>query len=293
MATTTVPSGEVHVNEIVSPQYRKILYADGVWMPGKTFTNKYEETNTGVIFLNQLDAAARVTPILPNSNFVDETVTTNQKQLTLNNQFSWSRPVKRVTTATQQSGEDLRGKVMTDILLSAKEDHELSFTAAVVNEGTVSADTALITSTNVKDKFLDEKTALKKKKVKVNFAIVSPEVESALWKNVTNGGFFPVSNEKILANGFIGMYYGTPIFAYNDFDNATATYIKFDGATEVVDLTKTEFIMGDFDDIAHGMSFEFARFMTDISFAGEAAQLMALHGYLVPDPDRVTIKKFV
>ena len=286
----TVKINDIHVNESLSKVFRDVLYHETHWIPGATFTEKFQNPGVtgGVVYVNKLNKTA-IAPAVPGGDFSDTEGVTNQVAVHLNNSFLRSEKVRNITM--QQLSEDttLQASTFEKVLLEAQEGWNIAFTAKVAAEGTDIEDYTDITSENVKEKFLALRKSLVDKKVRPTFAIVSTVVYNAMLA-AAGDDFVPTANNEIFRTGLVGRYFGIDIYESTALSEEAAQYRDEAGDLKTVDLTDFEIIMARKDDIVNIVSLEMARIKDSERFNGSLAQVELVAGFKVLDPERVAVK---
>ena len=288
MATKQI--NDIHVAEKLSRTFRDVLYADTIWIPGVTFTEAYAEQGVGKIYVNKLEKTNSA-PKTPGQDFTDTEGETTQVAINLNNSFDKSEKVRRVTMAQLHGDETLQAETFDKVLSANREDWNLAMTAKVADEAEVYSDVDEIDADNLKAKVISMRTKLRKRKIRPNFMIVSPEVYGAML-DFKGKEFTPNSNQEAFDRGIVGSFLGITVIESNNFDENEAKYRDASDNEQTVDLTDKEIIMGRYQDIANVVNLEMARLKDSEFFNGVKAQTELVAGFGVLDPERILLKEY-
>lgn len=279
--------GSLNVDERYSSIVEPNLYYDRIFVPGVTFTDKYEEGPAGAIYVHKLTGSA-AEPGTPGRDFTDEASQDTLIPILLNNNFQKSRKIYGVQSNAVSfavANEQLAG-VMNDI----GEGWGQSSNACLVQEGTASAATTAITKSNAVAALIAARKELSEKKAKANTVLCSPAYYAALLE-AAGDKFTPVLNDNVAATGAIGRYLGFNIIEDNGLSAANAKYYDKAGALKTVAFDKVDFIMYNFEALSIVSNLEAFRLVDSENFVGTKAQGEMNTGYTVTNADAVLVRK--
>lgn len=258
-------------------------------MDGISCSAKFAQPGAGVIYVNKLARNSAKAPKAPGGDFTHRETSTDQKAIYLNNVFQESDKVRNIVISQIAADTDLQQQVMENVILSGKENYQVSMTAKVVAEATKGTAGALATYDAFKTAFIAARKTLRTNKVKPDFIIVSTDVYSQII-SAAGTEFLPNTNEEIQRTGVLGRYRGINLIEGNLLDgNSAAQYLDAAAATKTVDLTKVGFIMGGHEYVSTAVSLEMARVINAIDFNGVLCQLELATGTAVLDAERVYV----
>ena len=282
---------QINVDDVFSRIVEPNLFANNILQAGLTYTTRYNVNDAGRIIIHKLGVNT-VTAGKPGSDL--STIETPDSLLTFFYSNNFQRSEKIYGVQSSAVGINLIDEKFSLVIQEIADGFQRTGMGVLKDGSTDIGDTTPITTTNVKEKFLDMKEALTNNKAKsVNIvAIVSPSVFNAILK--ANGDdFTPAANDERQRTGMVGTYFGVPIIEANNLDNATQSYEDNAGVTQSTDLTDVEIFMYDFNAFAVGFNFDNARLIDSELFFGSLAQAEQNAGYLVTNAERALVKTFV
>lgn len=235
--------GTQHVDERYASIFEPNLYFNSFLVPGATCTNKYQQ-KAGGIYVHKLSGVAPVEPGTPGRDFNHTNSADELIQIVLNNNYQKSRKLYDVQMEAVDA--PLAEENLRTATEEVREGRELSAIAALITEGTASANTTAITADNVKQIILGERAALSKAKGRANVILASPDTYAAI---LTGAGkeFVPTRNERIQMSGQVGEWFGFTIFECNALAyGGSPFYHDFSGTKKTVANSKlggVDFIM--------------------------------------------------
>lgn len=277
--------GTLNVDEKYSGILEPNLYYESVFVPGVTFTDKYEEGAAGGIYVHKLSTTA-VEPGAPGRDFTDEAAKDELIQIVLNNNFQKSKKIYGVQAAAVSF--PIANEHLATATKEVKEGWMQSGNACLVTEGTASSNTGAITS--AKSALIAERTEISKKKGKADVVLCSPDFFGKLLEEVGDK-FTPIMNDKVAATGTIGKYLGFTIIEDNGLAATSAKYINSAGATKTATFTGVDFIMYNHEALSIVNNLEAMRIVDSENFVGSKAQTEMNSGYKVTNPELVRVRK--
>ena len=277
--------GNQNVDEKYSSAIEPNLYSDTVLIPGVTYTEKYQIGPAGQIMVHKLDSGNDVEPGTPGRDFTDEAAKDALIPIVFNNNFQKSRKIYGVQSSAVSFA--MAEEYLADALNMTKQGRQYSGLACMVQEGTVSSDTATTTANNVVEKLTALRQNIKDNKGKANFAMVSTSIYAMLLQKL---GLAQVMDNAIVS-GELMRRFGLTILECNSFDKATAKYYDKTGTLKTVDLTGVEMIVGYNEATSILDNFVMYRLKDSENFAGSKAQVEYNTAFTVNSPKQLIIKK--
>ena len=285
--------GSLNVDEKYSGILEPNLYYDSLFVPGVTYTDKYQTGPAGGIYVHKLSTAA-VTVGTPGRDFTDEASSDTLIQILLNNNYQKSKKIYGVQAAAVNF--DLANEQLSTATKEVKEAWNMSGLGCLVQEGSTSAVKTAITEKAV-SAVLDEAANIKKGAA--NVVLCSPEFYALVLKE--NGkDFTPNANDRIAATGAIGSLYGYTWIRAAGLDEAQAKYYDNTGALKTVDLAKAktasadgsavDFILYNSEALSIVSNLESFRIVDSENFTGSKAQVEMNSGFRVTNADLVRVR---
>lgn len=275
----------LNVDEKYASAIEPNLYADPIFIPGVTFTDKYEEGPAGQIMVHKLQKGNAVVPGTPGRDFTDEDVADDLIAIQLNNNFQKSTKIYGVqeNAVAFNVGEEK----LQQSLEMVREGRQYSGLACLVNEGTVMEDTTATTSETAVANLIAMRKAVKDNHGTVDVALVNTSVYAFLLENL---GLKENSDPAIVSAELIKRF-GMNIIECNSFDEAEAKYYNYAGTLQTVDLTKVEMVVYWHEAFSIIDNFEMYRLKDSENFAGVKAQVEENVGFRVSTAEQVLVKK--
>ena len=277
--------GEQHVDEKYSSAIEPNLYSDTVLIPGVTYSDKYQTGPAGGIFVHKIDSGNEVEPGTPGRDFVDENAKDELIPIVFNNNYQKSRKIYGVQA--QSVGFAMAEEYLADALNMTKDGRQYSGIACMVNEGTASDNTAVVTEDNAVEVLTSLRKAVKDNKGKANFALVSTTIYAILLQKL---GLAQVMDPAVVS-GELMKRFGLTIIECNAFDKSEAKYYDKTSALKIVDLTAVDMIVGNWEATSILDNFAMYRLKDSENFAGSKAQVEYNTAFTVNSPVQVIVKK--
>lgn len=285
--------GSLNVDERYSSILEPNLFLDSIFVPGVTYTDKYQTGPAGGIYVHKLDTSA-VTVGTPGRDFTDEASSDTLIPILLNNNYQKSKKIYGVQAAAVDF--DIANEQLSIATKEVKESWNQSGLACLVQEGTTSTVKTAITS-NAVDAVLDE--AAKIKKGTANVVLCSPEFYALVLKE--NGkDFTPVANDRIAATGAIGTMYGYTWIRAAGLSEASAQYYDSTGTLKTVALAKAatasadgsavDFVLYNSETLSIINNLESMRIVDSENFTGSKAQVEMNTGFKVTTSELARVR---
>lgn len=284
-ANATVATG-------MSPIVEAGLYADAIFIDGVTFTSQYNIGSAGQIQVVKYAGGRGVKPGTPGANFTDRDYTNTVIDINVNNSFKDSVKVPNYFEATIPN--DLKMSKVLEVTMKTGTGRQESALAALVDQGTVSANTDALTVENIKSTVIDMRSDLRKKHAKPNVVIASVDAY-ALMLAVAGKDYLPMYNDNVIRQGKVGMWLGMIWIEADLLDGSTSDYqyLNESGVATTVDTSKVDFIMYDFMAFSLIDRLDALRVKESERFVGSLVQEEIVSGFKVTNEDCVLVKKAI
>lgn len=276
--------GSQHIDRIYSKFFEPNLYFNSWLVPEISYTSKHYSGSGGAIYVHRINSLAPIAPNVPGRDFdLTKLASDSLEQILLNNNFQCSR--KLYDVHINAVGAALAEENLAAATAEVREGREQSALAALISEGTRSANTSAVTADNVKEVILSERQALSEAKGNANVLLVSPSVYTALL-SIAGKEFTPVQNDRIQMDGRVGNWYGFTVFECNGLTSGNdALYYDHENKLVTVSsdtMNKVGFIM--YYSEAFSVVDNLSRYKLQdggVTFNGVAAQVEVNTGFRV------------
>lgn len=282
--------GSLNVDEKYSKILEPNLFYDSVFVPGVTYTDKYETGPAGGIYVHKLSTSA-VEPGTPGRDFTDEATSDSLIQIKINNNYQKSKKIYGVQAAAVDIA--LANEQLSIATKEVKESWNQSALACLVKEGTTNSVTTEITDSIATDAVIDERSAIVKAKGRADVVLCSPDFFAMLLKEAGDK-FTPVHNDKVAATGAIGSYLGMTFIEVPGLAATNAKYYGNTGTTaNTVAFANIAFVMYNHEALSIVNNLEAMRIVDSENFVGSKAQVEMNSGFAVTNSALVRIRKSV
>ena len=288
------------VDTTFSPVLVKNLFKDNTFIPGVTFTDKYNE-RAGQIYARRLGKTAATSKDATTSGGLDLTHTETADSLVLiqkKDAISRSEKCYDLVEKLRMSGKSV--DKIAEVSEEFKEGLQIKWMSYLLAPTVLASDVgvggATRSSNTTADTGLDTLIAsilADRQQIRVNggvadVLIISPEMETLFLSNAYKSGnaFVPETNEEILKTGKIGRLYGMNVFTSNLIGAGTPSVLPVAGNAPANsgDAANCEYIIYDHDAFAIATDIEGLRLVNAIDFMGSYAQVQGITGGGVTNP---------
>ncbi len=298
MANLLYPASTGHtVDDKFSPLVEPNLFAGNIFVPGVTFTDKYQIGPAGQIMVHK-PGIGTVTPTHPGADFSDVIQADAIIPIILDKQFQRSRKMYGVTAASVAYNA---GAVEMELALQeVKAGWNLQAAKSICLTAGITLDDNLLTVTSnstIYDTIVNSRQKLREAKANPNTLIVSPKVYGNLLK-APEFQRSVVTDDAVIRDAFVGRVAGLNVYEYESLSSAIANgeiITDYNGGT--ADITwvaaddELEYIMHDSDAFSIVTSVEAVRLVDEPSrFIGSLAQVQIVSGFKVTNPSSVLLK---
>ena len=292
MANLLYPASNGHnVDDKFSPLEEPNLFAGNVFVPGVTYTDKYQLGSAGQIIVHK-PGISTITPTHPGADFSDAIVQDSLITISLDKQFNRSRKMYQATLASVSY--NAAAAELEAALMEVREAWNLEATKALIGTTSilVSDNTTTATATDGSDiynQIVEDRQKLREAKAKPNVIIVSPATYAKLLKapefqrSVT-------TDDSVIRDAYVGRIAGMNVYEYENLDAAAEDAATIGGITWATG-DELEYVMYDSDAFSIVTSVEAVRAVEEPSrFLGVLAQVQIVSGFKLTNPSRALIK---
>ena len=271
----------------MSPIVEAGLYADEIFIEGRTFTSQYDVDSAGQIQVEKYSPDMEVKAKVPGSNFSDKDYKNTVININCNNAFQYSQKVPAYFEATMPTSVKMNQTLRTTE--NVRIGRQKAGLAALVNGGTESTNTEAITETNFKEEFLKDRKILVDKFAKPNVAITSTEVYNIMLK-LAGTEFTPSTNENVVTTGQVGYWMGI-LWIEAPLLGGSLSFLNESGIEQAVDTANIDYILYDYKAYSIIDKLTMLRVIDSEDFAGSKIQEEIDTGFKVTNADCVLVRK--
>ena len=271
----------------MSPIVEAGLYADEIFIEGKTFTSQYDVDSAGQIQVEKYSPDMEVKAKVPGSNFSDKDYKNTVITINTNNAFQYSQKVPAYFEATMPTSVKMNQTLRTTE--NVRIGRQKAGLAALVNGGTESTNNEAITETNFKEEFLKDRKILVDKFAKPNVAITSTEVYNIMLK-LAGTEFTPSTNENVVTTGQVGYWMGI-LWIEAPLLGGSLSFLNESGLEQSVDTANIDYVLYDYKAYSIIDKLTMLRVIDSEDFAGSKIQEEIDTGFKVTNPDCVLVRK--
>ena len=271
----------------MSPIVEAGLYADEIFIEGKTFTSQYDVDSAGQIQVEKYSPDMEVKAKVPGSNFSDKDYTNTVININCNNAFQYSQKVPAYFEATMPTSVKMNQTLRTTE--NVRIGRQKAGLAALVHGGTASTNNEAITETNFKEEFLKDRKILVDKFAKPNVAITSTEVYNIMLK-LAGTEFTPSTNENVVTTGQVGYWMGI-LWIEAPLLGGSLSFLNESGVEQSVDTANIDYILYDYKAYSIIDKLTMLRVIDSEDFAGSKIQEEIDTGFKVTNADCVLVRK--
>ena len=271
----------------MSPIVEAGLYADEIFIEGKTFTSQYDVDSAGQIQVEKYSPDMEVKAKVPGSNFSDKDYKNTVITINTNNAFQYSQKVPAYFEATMPTSVKMNQTLRTTE--NVRIGRQKAGLAALVHGGTESTNNEAITETNFKEEFLKDRKILVDKFAKPNVAITSTEVYNIMLK-LAGTEFTPSTNENVVTTGQVGYWMGI-LWIEAPLLGGSLSFLNESGVEETVDTANIDYILYDYKAYSIIDKLTMLRVIDSEDFAGSKIQEEIDTGFKVTNADCVLVRK--
>lgn len=251
MANLIIPATTGHyVDDKYSALVEPNLFANNVFQPGLTFTDKYSTGPAGQIFVHK-PGIATVSATAPGADFTETIVQDSLITITLNKQFNRARKIYGAAVA--MVAYSMAAAELETAVQEVKAAWNLEAASAIVDADGIrvaSNVTTLTAATTIYDSIVDARQALRALKAHPDTVIVSPTTYGKLLKADEFQRAVQLDNQ-VVRDAYVGRIAGLNVFEYESLSSAAGNLTNINGTTDDITWDATndalEFIVYDHD----------------------------------------------
>jgi len=283
------------VDDKYSPLVEPNLFANNVFQPGLSFTDKYQLGPAGQIIVHK-PGTGTVSATAPGADFNETVVGDSTITISLNKQFNRARKMYGATVASV--AYDTAAAELETALQEVREAWNLEAASAIVDEDeirVVSDITNEASANDIYDVIVDAKQALRKLKANPDTILVSPDTYGKLLKSDEFQRSVQIDNQ-VVRDAYVGRIAGLNVFEYEDLSDAADNITDANGnASQDITWDSTndtlEFIIYDHDALSIVTSVNVVGIWDGMPrFNGVDASVEIVSGFKLTNPNRAILK---
>lgn len=296
MALLQFPASTGHyVDDRFSPLVEPNLFANNVFQPGISFTDKYQLGAAGQIMVHK-PGTATITATAPGADFTETVVGDSTITISLNKQFNRARKVYGATVATVAYG--IAAAELETALQEVKAAWNLEASKAIMAaEGVhvVSDITNATTASNIYDTIVDARQQIRNKKANPDCILVSPSTYGKLLKADEFQRAVQLDNQ-VIRDAYVGRIAGLKVFEYESLNDTNQNITNANGnASQDITWDSTndelEFIIYDHDALSIVTAVNVVGIFNGMPrFNGIDASVEIVSGFKLTNADRAVMK---
>jgi len=290
MANLLYPASSGHyTDDKYSALLEPNLWYNNIFIPGVTYTDKYQLGPAGQIFVHK-PGVGTITPTVPGADFTDAIVQDSLVTIALNLQFNRSRKIYGATLASV--AYSAAASEMETAIQEIKKAWTLAaYQAMITTVGTINSTniTTVLAASSVYDTIVDDRAKLVATGVTPDTIIVSPAIYGMLLQSdeFQRTG---IVGDNAVSNAIVGKVAGLNVVEYEATDSGAIDAATIGGITWATgDLM--EYVMYDSDAFSIVTSVEAIRLVEEPTrFVGTLAQVQIVSGFKLTNPARCLLK---
>ena len=295
MATLQYPSSTGHyVDDKFSPLVEPNLFANNVFQPGITFTDKYQTGPAGQIFVHK-PGIATITATTPGADFTETVVADSLITISLNKQFNRARKIYGATVASV--AYSMAAAELEAAIQEVRAAWNLEAVSAIVDADGIrvaSNVTTVCAANSVYDEIVDARQALRTLKANPDTVIVSPTTYGYLLKADEFQRAVQLDNQ-VVRDAYVGRIAGLNVYEYESLSSAAGNLTNINGTTADIEWDATndalEFIVYDHDALSIVTSVNVVGIWDGMPrFNGIDAEVEIVSGFKLTNTSRAILK---
>lgn len=296
--------GNSFVDERYSSMVEPLLYADNIFQPGVTYTDKYATTlnneagGVGLVKVHKLKLTSAKVQVSGKNDFNNEDVDDELIDIALNNSFMQS--IKLYGLVANSVGYAMQMEYYDALVNMIRNTWTQAGLACLVNEGTESeAATGTFAKVSLLDDVMQERVKLRHKNGDANVIICSPETFAQMLME-SKTGYTPAFNDsQVTASSIARMMYWQGFLwietsMLEGANNSALEYIQYSGTVntkQTVDASKVKYILYNPQAFSILDNLDVMRIVDTSAFVGSLAQVALNSGFKVTNSDLVVVRK--
>lgn len=296
--------GSSFVDERYSSMVEPLLYADNIFQPGVTYTDKYAEAlnneagGVGLVKVHKLKMTDTDVQVSGKNDFSNEDVDDELIDIALNNSFMKS--IKLYGLVAASVGYAMQMEYYDVLVNKVRNTWTQAGLACLANEGTVSeAATGTFAKVSLLDDVMQERIKLRHIDGDANVIICSPETFAQMLME-SKTGYTPAFNDSQVTSPNIArmMYWQGFLWIETSMlegeNNSALKYVKYSGtanALQTVDASKIKYILYNPQAFSILDNLDVMRIVDTNAFVGSLAQVALNSGFKVTNSSLVVVRK--
>lgn len=296
--------GSSFVDERYSSMVEPLLYAENIFQPGVTYTDKYAEAlnneagGVGLVKVHKLKMTDTDVQVSGKNDFSNEDVDDELIDIALNNSFMKS--IKLYGLVAASVGYAMQMEYYDVLVNKVRNTWTRAGLACLANEGTVSeAATGTFAKVSLLDDVMQERIKLRHIDGDANVIICSPETFAQMLME-SKTGYTPAFNDSQVTSPNIArmMYWQGFLWIETSMlegeNNSALKYVKYSGtanALQTVDASKIKYILYNPQAFSILDNLDVMRIVDTNAFVGSLAQVALNSGFKVTNSSLVVVRK--
>ena len=299
MANLLYPATTGHyVDDKYSPLVEPNLFANNVFQPGKTFTDKYQIGPAGQIMIHK-PGTATVTATAPGADFTETVVGDSLITISLNKQFNRARKIYGATVASV--AYSIAAAELETALQEVRAAWNIEAASAIVDADGIRVLSNVTTLTDSSDNsngiyntIVDARQALRALKANPDTIIVSPTTYGKLLKSAEFQRSTDVDSQ-VIRDAYVGRIAGLNVYEYESLSDAAGNLTNINGGTADITWDATndalEFIVYDHDALSAVTSVNVVGIWDGMPrYNGVACEVEIVSGFKLTNASRAILK---
>jgi len=267
------------------------LWANNVFIPGVTFTAKYQTGPAGQIFVHK-PGVGTVSPTAPGADFSDAIVQDSLITIVLDRQFNRSRKMYGVAAASV--AYDAAAVELETAIQEVQKAWTLDAFQHLIKTTSIIVDDNILTvcatdGSDIYDTIVNTRQKLRALSANPDVLIVSPSTYAKLLKAPEFQRTGQIGDNTV-AEGSVGRIAGLNVYEYESLDAAAVDGQTIGGITWAT-ADELEYVMYDSDAFSIITSLEAIRVIdSPHTFVGSLAQVQIVSGFKLTNPSRAALK---
>jgi len=283
-----------YVDDKYSPLVEPNLFANNVFQPGKTFTDKYQTGPAGQIFVHK-PGIATISATAPGADFTETVVADSLITISLNKQFNRARKIYGATVASV--AYSMAAAELETAIQEVRAAWNIEAASAIVDADGIrvaSNITTLTTDTTIYDTIVDARQALRALKANPDTLIVDPTRYGLLLKAPEFQRAVQLDNQ-VVRDAYVGRIAGLNVYEYESLSSAAGNLTNINGTTDDITWVTAndalEFIVYDHDALSIVTSVNVVGIWDGMPrFNGIDAEVEIVSGFKLTNPKRAILK---
>ena len=238
------------VDDRYSPLVEPNLFAGNVFVPGVSFTDKYQLGAAGQIMVHK-PGISTVSATAPGADFTETVVKDSIITISLDKQFNRARKIYGATVASV--AYEIAAAELEAALSEVREAWNLEAASAIVDADGIrvaSNVTTLTAANDIYDAIVDARQELRTLKAHPDTILVSPTTYGKLLKSEEFQRSVDLDNQ-VIRDAYVGRIAGLNVFEYENLEDAAGNLTNINGGNDDItwdaDNDALEFIVYDHD----------------------------------------------